>query len=408
MSNVRYSACGGSGIMCQVLVVICQLLVISCAESVSPQDASLTCPNNLTPCGDICTNTDFDFQNCGGCGNFCSTAYADNCNRGNCICGAFGPCGQGTACKNSCCVSPDPTGKLCEFDGVCENGKSCIGGRCTKWTCGIDVCNGLDDDNDGFVDESVDTNIYCYTGPAGTDNFPPCGGGVRKCFNGQYSTKCVGEILPATEKGILICDGVDNDCDGCVDGTYETGNCKSLVPKHFTIVYVIDLSGSMQEEIQAVKEATALFSADFIGNPDIHFCLITIGTMDEPFYAVVQTCVPFEDFITSLSTVNFGNGSAEPSWDVIYLMATGELDLGFRSDDQRVYIMFTDENGQTYRTPPVNETLMCGALTDEIFAVFAAEQYVGDFDECAEIYTLVIEVTMLVNNLQGILGEACQ
>lgn len=125
----------------------------------------------------------------------------------------------------------------------------------------------------------------------------------------------------------------------------------------------------------------------------------------------IQLCrlAPYEDFIGQLlNAAIITNGSAEPSWDVIYLAATGELDLGFRPDDQRVYIMFTDENGQSYHTPPIDEALMCGALTDEIFAVFVAEQYAVNFDDCAITYKLSTEVTTLVNDLQGILGEACK
>lgn len=383
-------------------------MMIGCADSVSTSDASVTCTNRLTVCGNTCTNTDFDFQNCGACGNICSTAYADNCSRGNCVCGTQGACGEGSVCKNGCCITPDVDGKLCEFNDTCEKGKSCIGGHCTKWTCGIDVCNGVDDDNDGYVDEPIDTNMYCYSGPAGTDNFPPCGGGVRKCLNGQYGEKCIGEILPVSEKGIFVCDGVDNDCDGCIDGTRESGNCQSATPKHFAIVYFVDLSGSMQEEIAAVQDATTLYSADFAGNPDIHFCLVTLGTAVDPYYEVVQPCVPFEDFIVALSSITIGNGANEPNWDVIYLAATGGLDLGFRPDDQRVYIMFTDEQGQSWLNPLVNETMMCNAVTNEIFAVFGVEPYVQDFDECAMIYKLVIDAATLVNDLQGVLGAACQ
>ena len=96
--------------------------------------------------------------------------------------------------------------------------------------------NGLDDDGDGSVDEGCsckvpnlppdddDPNLPrkeqpCYTGPIWTLGVGICQGGTRNCAaNGMWS-KCKGQVLPTAEK---CGDGVDNNCDGHVDN-----GCKS-------------------------------------------------------------------------------------------------------------------------------------------------------------------------------------
>jgi hypothetical protein len=66
------------------------------------------------------------------------------------------------------------------------------------------VCNGVDDDCDGQVDEA----FACYRGPPGTENVGACRAGRMTCDAG-----CVGEALPRDE----ICNGADDDCDGDTD-----------------------------------------------------------------------------------------------------------------------------------------------------------------------------------------------
>lgn len=52
----------------------------------------------------------------------------------------------------------------------------------------------------------------CYDGPNGTEGVGECKAGESVCNNGVWS-KCLGQVLPQNE----ICDGLDNDCDNQVD-----------------------------------------------------------------------------------------------------------------------------------------------------------------------------------------------
>ena len=104
--------------------------------------------------------------------------------------------------------------------GVCRAGiQACAGGAygdCQRQVLpAIEICDGLDNDCDGLVDEGdngLPLTLLCFDGDPVTQNNPPCQFGEQYCQNGVYGP-CLDQIAPAVD----ICDGVDNDCDGVVD-----------------------------------------------------------------------------------------------------------------------------------------------------------------------------------------------
>ncbi|MBK6513845.1 MAG: hypothetical protein IPG04_06905 [Polyangiaceae bacterium] len=126
-------------------------------------------------------------------------------------------------------VSGDPAiGNVCsgDPDGVCgdvmhEGLTACVGGAviCTGPDVlfendQLEVCNGLDDDCDGFDDTQ---EVPSDAGdPCGVSANFPCTLGTTQCVNvgaGVFALDCVGEINPGTE----TCNGQDDNCDGVID-----------------------------------------------------------------------------------------------------------------------------------------------------------------------------------------------
>ena len=151
----------------------------------------------------------------------CGTDVGE-CSRGSeaCVGGAFEGCAGGRG----------PVAELCNgLDDDCDGSTdealtracgssvgACMPGtqRCDagSWTsCGgetvpaLEVCDGVDDDCDGRVDEGVTRACGSSTGV--------CRPGTQSCASGSFGA-CTGGVAPGSE----VCDGaLDEDCDGTVD-----------------------------------------------------------------------------------------------------------------------------------------------------------------------------------------------
>ncbi len=356
---------------------------------------------------------DSDFWNCGECEAICPTADAENCINGMCSCGTDpygqGPevCKPGFDCRFGQCIKLEPNGAVCEFDDDCPDGYVCVEGHCSFMACVPEACDGVDNDCDGQIDEASNDmgplTEWCFDGLSGDQiNYiplAPCALGYHICENGGGWSECFNEIPPVTEQGILACDGEDNDCDGCVDGVVTAGICNSVEPVGFDIVYIIDVSGSMADKVEAVRTATNDFSARFAENEYFRFGIVVLAPggdllIDETplFY---QDLTDFNTFQTSLNNMNIVGGSSEPQWDAVYELGSGEMPMTWRDGSVRIIILFSDEEGQTYRAnrllSDVDETAMCASLTHgEVLAVFEDPMFYLNFDDCA---TLIFPVS---------------
>lgn len=107
-----------------------------------------------------------------------------------------------------CC----PAGEACDTGllGVCADGTIVCDGSHPLGVCvpneepSAEVCDNLDNDCDGEIDEDLDGH-HCTTGDPGR-----CGEGLTECVDGVPYCHALG-AMPE------VCNGVDDDCDGIID-----------------------------------------------------------------------------------------------------------------------------------------------------------------------------------------------
>jgi len=237
---------------------------------------------------------------------------------------------------NDILAEPYPCGeglKLCDVNG---NWSECYFLRNTEETC-----NSWDDDCDGVIDH---ISIPCsdFSELAGIGQ---CEYGESYCELGTY-TLCEDQTYPQPE----ICDGIDNNCNGEIDeGINNYGKVD--------ILFIVDISGSMRDYIDALEAAMETYVSDFAGT-EHKFALITTPPRPLSYDDYeVRTGVP-GNMLTDVTGFNSeldgllvnGYGSIEPTYDAAYYACSPSdiIGVNWRADAHPYVIMLTDETPQSY------------------------------------------------------------
>jgi hypothetical protein len=79
-----------------------------------------------------------------------------------------------------------------------------------------EICNGVDDDCNGKIDDVMGANVACC--PSGKCGVGICTAGLEQCSGGALA--CIGGTGPQPE----VCNGLDDDCNGKTDDLPGIGN----------------------------------------------------------------------------------------------------------------------------------------------------------------------------------------
>ncbi|GMV43692.1 MAG: hypothetical protein AMXMBFR64_54080 [Myxococcales bacterium] len=212
-NGVRVCTPGGLGVTCGVespqgLVELCNGLDDDCDGETDEEWPTLGAPCD-GPDGDSCANGVVVCSADGGaavCGPESPSGLVDLCNGLDDDCD--GLIDEGYPGVGAPCDGPD-------LD-LCKSGVGACAADGLSVICPfeavvdlVEVCNGLDDDCDGATDESFLLLGDACDGPDEDD-----------CLDGTWACTADGAGLECTGEGgstIEVCDGKDNDCDGEVD-----------------------------------------------------------------------------------------------------------------------------------------------------------------------------------------------
>tara|TARA_R110000824_G_C15225356_1_gene677985 strand:+ start:81 stop:2129 length:2049 start_codon:yes stop_codon:yes gene_type:complete len=255
-------------------------------------------------------------------------------------------------------------------------------------------CNNFDDNCNKLIDEDLYT--ACYTGPAGTLSVGICIPGEMTCDAGTWGNYnededfipfyCKDEITPQEE----ICNGLDDDCDGIADWGEEM--------KDTDVLFIVDWSGSMGDEMSAVMIALNQFAQNFSDEDVIKWAFmrgpvaVLPSTYNERL-ELVQDLIGFSDYLASLTGMDTSMQSMstalEMLLDAIYISVhnitatlphpIGDLqwagttttngmgsnviesepplqnfDISWRPGAERVIIVFSDEYPQSFLVPKLS------------------------------------------------------
>lgn len=269
----------------------------------------------------------------------------------------------------------------------CHDGRLlCVGGReqCLGASGPIpEVCNGRDDDCDGEVDEDLPPLSVCYTGDLHdlTHANTACRAGVEVCVRG--GVVCVGQTLPSEE----VCDLQDNDCNGRVDDVPILGR-----PGPADIVFMFDESGSMSGKQEQHKMAVIAF---ILSHRDRDYryavCEVPPYGQDRPRVALGFTRSA-STATTAISKMTTSHGAMEFSYDALIYSVDGAFQLSWRPrfTATRHDVWFGDEPGQSYEGLEYTELDAAGALAE--FGV----EFTGFIDltpQVAETYDDIARLT---------------
>lgn len=225
-----------------------------------------TCPVDCGSCSTCGNGIVESGEQCDPPGQCCSSTCQFL--TGQCNTGLFGPCGTGACSSGTCQQTIFPSAELCNgvddnCNGIVDEGNPGGGSACNTGLQGPcaagvtlctngqlscqqtvfpspEICNGVDDNCNGQVDEGVcaatcgngilEGSEICdppgsVIGTCNTGLQGACATGNKVCDSGCTSSTCQQTVFPTTE---ILCNGIDENCNGIADDSLGTKYCIQL------------------------------------------------------------------------------------------------------------------------------------------------------------------------------------
>ena len=364
-------------------------------------------------------------------------------------------CGQGyktCECVDTDCINLIMTEcyALCHWlpqqdpEEICE---SLIGMKLNK-----EDCNNFDDN----CNQEIDEDLYsaCYSGSEGTLLVGIRAPGIMTCDTGAWGNYnddddfipfyCKDEITPQEE----TCNGLDDDCDGVVDWGKE-------IPET-DILFIVDWSGSMNDEISAVMIALNQFAQSFSDEKVLQWGLIRgpvkiSGTYTERL-ELTQNLVGFTEFLNAMANMDTSYASMTTKWEMLldamylslhnitsvlnyqisdlvwvgdavgYSIGVEDSDptlqnfkVNWRSGADRIIIVFSDEKEQSFLIPKLTSSDLIDSISAtpqlKLYTFSKYESYGWDEMSAAgngKYFSLTNNSTEMFVSLMEILDEICK